>query len=130
MDNETLVSYAKKAMGNAYSPYSKFSVGAALLTTEGEVFTGCNVENSSFSVTLCAERCAVVKAVSEGYTSFSKLAVVSSSGKFTFPCGSCRQVLAEFMEEGNIIVSDDEKGIREYRLSDLIPHTFILDDMD
>ena len=91
MDNDILISYAKKAMGNAYAPYSGFSVGAALLSADGEVFTGCNVENSSFGATICAERCAVLKAVSEGCTSFTKIAIVSSSDDLTYPCGICRQ---------------------------------------
>ena len=126
MENEILISYAKKAMGNAYAPYSGFSVGAALLTTEGEIFTGCNVENASFGATICAERCAAMKAISEGYTSFEKVAIVSSSGDYTYPCGICRQFLAEFMEEGMIILCNEEGTIKEYTLEKLIPYAFNL----
>ena len=126
MENEILISYAKKAMGNAYAPYSGFSVGAALLTTEGEIFTGCNVENASFGATICAERCAAMKAISEGYTSFEKVAIVSSSGDYTYPCGICRQFLAEFMEEGMIILCNEEVTIKEYTLEKLIPYAFNL----
>ncbi len=126
MENEILISYAKKAMGNAYAPYSGFSVGAALLTTEGEIFTGCNVENASFGATICAERCAAMKAISEGYTSFEKVAIVSSSGDYTYPCGICRQFLAEFMEEGTIILCNEEGTIKEYTLEKLIPYAFNL----
>ena len=126
MDNEYLISYAKKAMGNAYSPYSGFSVGAALLTTEGEVFTGCNVENASFGATICAERCAVMKAVSEGYTSFEKIAIVSSENDLTYPCGICRQFLSEFMEDGIVVVQDKTGNIKEYSLNELIPFAFNL----
>lgn len=125
MDNDILISYAKKAMGNAYAPYSDFSVGAALLTTDGEVFTGCNVENSSFGATICAERCAVLKAVSEGYTSFEKIAIVSSGNDFTYPCGVCRQFLSEFMEEDAQIILEDKNGmIKIYTLGELIPFAF------
>ncbi len=126
MENEYLISYAKKAMGNAYSPYSGFSVGAALLTTEGEVFTGCNVENASFGATICAERCAVMKAVSEGYTSFEKIAIVSSGDDLTYPCGICRQFLSEFMEDGIVVVQDKTGNIKEYSLNELIPFAFNL----
>ena len=126
MENEYLISYAKKAMGNAYSPYSGFSVGAAILTTEGEVFTGCNVENASFGATICAERCAVMKAVSEGYTSFEKIAIVSSENDLTYPCGICRQFLSEFMEDGIVVVQDKTGNIKEYSLNELIPFAFNL----
>ncbi len=126
MENEVLISYAKKAMGNAYAPYSGFSVGAALLTSDGEIFTGCNVENASFGATICAERCAVLKAISEGYTSFEKIAIVSSSGAFTYPCGICRQFLSEFMEEGIVVLTDAEDNIKEYSLESLIPFAFNL----
>lgn len=127
MENEVLISYAKKAMGNAYAPYSGFSVGAAVLTTEGEIFTGCNVENASFGATICAERCAVLKAISEGYTSFTKIAIVSSAGDFTYPCGICRQFISEFMDEDSIIVlSDNNSNVKEYTLQNLIPYSFNL----
>lgn len=126
MDNETLIDYAKKAMGNAYAPYSGFSVGAALLSVDGEVFTGCNVENASFGATICAERCAVMKAVSEGCTSFLKIAIVSSSNDLTYPCGICRQFLSEFMEDGIIILCDKNGEIKQYQLEDLIPYSFNL----
>ncbi|MBD8942479.1 MAG: cytidine deaminase [Clostridiales bacterium] len=126
MDNETLISYAKKAMGNAYAPYSQFSVGAAVLTSDGEVFTGCNVENASFGATICAERCAVLKAISEGYTSFNKIAIVSSSDNLTYPCGICRQFLSEFMEDGYVVLQDSDGNIREYPFDELIPYAFNL----
>lgn len=126
MDNDILISYARKAMGNAYAPYSGFSVGAALLTTDGDVFTGCNVENSSFGATICAERCAVLKAISEGCTSFSKIAIVSSSDNLTFPCGICRQFLSEFMEDGIVVLCDAKGEIKEYTLESLIPFAFNL----
>ena len=120
MDNDILISYAKKAMGNAYAPYSGFSVGAALLSADGEV------ENSSFGATICAERCAVLKAVSEGCTSFTKIAIVSSSDDLTYPCGICRQFLSEFMEDGEVILCDSEGNIKEYSLDTLIPFSFTL----
>ncbi|MCI8668253.1 MAG: cytidine deaminase [Lachnospiraceae bacterium] len=126
MENEVLITYAKKAMENAYAPYSRFSVGAALLTREGEIFTGCNVENASYGASICAERCAAMKAVSEGYTSFVKIAVVSDSGEYTYPCGICRQFLAEFMENGSVVLEDKNGKIREYSLAELLPHTFVL----
>lgn len=127
MDNDILISYAKKAMGNAYAPYSGFCVGAAILTLEGEVFTGCNVENSSYGATICAERCAIIKAISEGYTSFTKIAIVSSGNNLTFPCGICRQFLSEFMQEDGVVVLCDSNGeIKEFELSSLIPHAFNL----
>lgn len=126
MENETLITYAKKAMGNSYSPYSQFSVGAAILTSSGEVFTGCNVENASFGATICAERCAIIKAISEGYTSFEKIAIVSSENDLTYPCGICRQFLSEFMEEGYVILEDKEGNIMEHSLAELLPFSFNL----
>lgn len=126
MENEVLITYAKKAMGNAYAPYSQFYVGAALLTTDGEIFTGCNVENASYGASICAERCAALKAISEGYTSFEKIAIVSSSGELTYPCGICRQFLAEFMEDGSVVLEDKNGEIIEHSLSELIPYAFNL----
>lgn len=96
------------------------------MTTEGEIFTGCNVENASFGASICAERCAILKAVSEGYTSFEKIAVVSSSGDFTYPCGICRQFLTEFMEDGSVVLENQDGEIREYPLADMLPYAFNL----
>ena len=127
MENEILLDYAKKAMGKSYAPYSAFNVGAAILTTEGEIFTGCNVENASYGATICAERCAVLKAISEGYTSFEKIAIVSSSGDYTYPCGICRQFLSEFMEEDSIVVLEGKDGeIKEFTMGFLSPFSFTL----
>lgn len=123
MTNRELVSLAEKAMENAYAPYSGFKVGAALLTCDGDVYTGCNIENISFGATVCAERCAVFKAVSEGKRSFLKLAIVSSSEAETFPCGICRQVLAEFMPDGEIIIKNGEQE-EVYTVNELLPHSF------
>jgi cytidine deaminase len=99
MDNFKLLELAEQAKENAYVPYSKFKVGAALLTKSGKVYTGCNVEVASFGATNCAERTAIFKAISEGETEFEKIAVASSNDDETFPCGICRQVIVEFSKD-------------------------------
>lgn len=111
---------AREAMKNAYSKYSGFSVGAALLTKDEKVFTGCNIENISYGLTMCAERVALFKAVSAGYKSFKSIAISSSGMSPTFPCGACRQVLSEF---GNLIVYVD-KDKTTHKLDDLLPNGF------
>lgn len=129
METESLISAAKKAREAAYSPYSNFAVGAALLCETGEVFVGCNVENISFGLTICAERAAVAQAVASGCRKFSMLAIVTDSASSAAPCGACRQVLAEFSPELEI-VSATIGGTREkFSLSTLLPNptTGILD---
>lgn len=128
MDNQTLIEAAQKAMTYAYVPYSKFQVGAALLTENDVIYTGCNIENASYGATNCAERTAIFKAISEGERHFKKLAVVSSSNEETYPCGICRQVLAEFMPEGELIFVDRHNQIKIFKVADLLPHRFILED--
>jgi cytidine deaminase len=129
MTDEKVVALAKEAMKNAYAPYSKFQVGAALLAKDGRVFTGCNVENASYGATNCAERTAIFKAVSEGYREFDAVAIVASSGDFASPCGICRQVLAEFMPEGKVILDSDEKGMVTYSVRELLPLEFTSKDI-
>ena len=122
-ENGKLIDLALKTMENAYAPYSDFKVGAALLSSRGKLYTGCNIENISYGASVCAERTAIFKAVSEGETSFLKLAVVSSSEEITFPCGICRQVLNEFMPEGEIILFGGG-NMEIYKVSELLPHSF------
>lgn len=119
-----LSDYAEDARKAALAPYSNFKVGAALLTEDGEIITGCNVESATYGLTLCAERIAVFKAVSEGFRKFSAIAVVADSRSVTPPCGACRQVLWELC--GNIWVhSADLKGHKmTMRLSALLPEPF------
>lgn len=119
-----LVEKAKEAMTYAYVPYSKFKVGAALLCEDGKIYTGCNIENASFGATNCAERTAIFKAVSEGEKSFKAIAIVSSSKDFTYPCGICRQVIGEFMKQGEIILENAEGEIKIYAFNDLLPYHF------
>ena len=104
--DEVLMNYAKEVMKNAYSPYSKFQVGAALLTANGTVYTGCNVENSSYGATICAERNAIFQAVANGEREFVKIAICCSEDRFPVPCGMCLQVMQEFNDELEIILSD------------------------
>jgi cytidine deaminase len=121
-----LIAAAKAAQRNAHAPYSKFRVGAALLTKSGKVYTGVNVENASYGLTNCAERVAVGKAVSEGNRQFQAIAVVAPSAALS-PCGACRQVLAEFGE--CLVICADSRNTRRlhiYRLSELLPHSFKL----
>ena len=125
-----LVGFARQAMEKAYAPYSGYKVGAALLTESGKVYLGCNIENSSFSPTVCAERCAIFKAVSEGEHSFSAIAIVGGKdgiveGIFP-PCGVCRQVLGEFCDTDSfkIYLGGVGEQIDEYTLADLLPVSF------
>ena len=123
---QRLIRIAEEQMSHAYAPYSHFQVGAALLTVGGKVYAGCNIENASYGATNCAERTAVFKAVSEGYTQIERIAIVSSSHQKTPPCGICRQVLAEFMTENGQILLADKDGIETYTIKDLLPESFKL----
>lgn len=125
MTDIDLLNYAKKAMQQAYSPYSNFKVGAALLTTSGSIFCGCNIENASYGGTICAERVAACNAVSSGDTEFSAIAIVGSNGNPTYPCGICRQFLSEFSRDMTVILLDGDMVIAQ-SLENLIPHSFKL----
>ena len=117
---------AKEMLPRAYAPFSKFRVGAALLTKEGEVYTGCNVENSSFGATICAERTAFVKAISEGESEFEAIAIVCEDGE-AWPCGICRQFMREFCDdEFKIITGNDEESLRVYTMDEILPEGFKL----
>lgn len=120
-----LIDFAIKARRKAYAPYSHYKVGAALLGKSGKVYTGCNVENASYGHTICAERTAVVKAVSEGETEFEAIAVVTkNSGS---PCGACRQVLSEFAPSLIVYIADKDGEFRTTTLKDLLPDSFTPD---
>ena len=124
---EGLVAQAIEDRNNAYAPYSNYKVGAALLAESGQVYTGCNVENAVYPLTICAERVAVVKAVSEGERSFIAIAVASENGGS--PCGSCRQVLREFGKKTVVLIADATGDYRETRVADLLPDSFSAKDL-
>jgi cytidine deaminase len=124
MTDEELIRKAKKARLKAYAPYSRFRVGAALLTKTGKVYTGANVENSSDGLTVCAERAAVLKAVNEGDKDFVKIAVVADKNPPIAPCGACRQVLSEFAKDLKIICANLRGDVRKYALKELLPEAF------
>ncbi len=124
MTDQELLDLARTAAGKAYVPYSQFPVGAALECADGTVFTGCNVENAAYGDTICAERCAVVKAVSEGHTDFVRIAVWGDSRGYCMPCGSCRQVLSEFSADLRVITARGDGSFVAFPLSELLPHTF------
>ncbi|MEL7564942.1 MAG: cytidine deaminase [Dehalobacterium sp.] len=126
MEDLKLLSLAAQAKENAYAPYSGFRVGAALVTKDGAVFTGCNVENASYGLTNCAERTAVFTAVAAGYRDFTALAVSSDAKDYTFPCGACRQVLVEFNPDMKIIMGNINNEYRVLRAGDLLPFSFHL----
>jgi len=125
--DQALIAAARQARQNAYAPYSGFAVGAALRTRSGRVFTGSNVENASYGLTICAEQVAVTKAVSEGERDLEAIAVVSKGA--VAPCGACRQVLAEFNPDLRVILADVEGNCREFRLSELLPEAFLPGDL-
>lgn len=131
MDNQQLIKMALEARENAYAPYSHFAVGAALLTKEGQVYTGCNIENASYGATNCAERTAIFKAVSEGAKEFVKIAIVGGKvgeeiTEFAYPCGVCRQVMAEFcdVKKMTVLIAKSENEFVEKTLDELLPMSF------
>ncbi len=129
MNKEKLIELAKEVRDRAYAPYSNFKVGAALLTKSGKIFTGCNVENSSYGASMCAERVAVFKAVSEGETEFLQIAVVTDTEEPAMPCGMCRQVLAEFSPHIKIYAANLEGKVVETTLDELLPYAFTKEDL-
>lgn len=130
MNNEELVTMALQAREKAYVPYSDFMVGAALLTKEGKIYTGCNIENAAYTPTNCAERTAFFKAISEGDMNFEKIAIVGGPRtgieKHTYPCAVCRQVMMEFCDpkEFKVIVAKDESDYIEHTLEEILPYGF------
>lgn len=130
MKPETLIEYAIEAMGQAYAPYSGYKVGAALLCADGAVYQGCNIENASFTPTVCAERTAIFKAVSEGHRDFSAIAICGGkdgviTGLFP-PCGVCRQVMREFCADDFKLYLATPDGFEEWTLAQLLPCSFSL----
>src|SRR5262249_6822759 len=115
---------AGQARERAFAPFSRFKVGAALRTRTGEVVTGCNIESASYGLTMCAERVAIFKAVSEGFTEFDALAVVADSPRLTAPCGACRQVVWEFCGDVWVHIVDLRGGARTMRMAELLPLPF------
>ena len=126
-DREELVQQAMTARERAYAPFSNYKVGAALLGKSGRIYTGCNVENASYPLTICAERVAVVKAISEGERAFIALAVATENGGS--PCGSCRQVLREFGRDIAVLIADATGAYRETTVAELLPDSFSVEDL-
>lgn len=126
MNNAEFFALAVRASEKSYSPYSNFKVGAVLLTEDGQIFTGCNIENASYSLTMCAERTAIFKAVSSGFRNFRAIAIAGSAdgdfSKSCIPCGACLQVMAEFCDDDFMIVLAD--GV--HQLSEFLPRRFVL----
>ncbi|MFL6559281.1 MAG: cytidine deaminase [Bacillus sp. (in: firmicutes)] len=130
MNIDQLIEEAKKAREKAYVPYSKFGVGAALLTADGKVYHGCNIENAAYSMCNCAERTALFKAYSEGDTDFQLLAVVADTDRPCSPCGACRQVISELCSKDMKVVLTNLKGdILETTVEDLLPGAFSPEDL-
>jgi cytidine deaminase len=124
MDYSFLAARATEAKRNSYSPYSRFRVGAALLTSDGRVITGCNIENSSYGLTVCAERTALFKAVSEGEHSFKAIAIASDEDTFTPPCGACRQVIFELAGNIDVVLTKKDGTYRTKKILSLLPLPF------
>jgi cytidine deaminase len=122
--SHALIAAAVAARANAYAPFSKFLVGAALEDAEDRIHTGCNVENATYGLTICAERVAVFKAISEGIRKFRRVAVVADTDKLTPPCGACRQILWEFCGNVEIILANLHGKTETYQLADIFPKPF------
>jgi len=124
MDRKTLIERALAATRTAHVPYSHFPVGAALLTKAGKIYTGCNIESSSYGLTMCAERVALFKAISEGETQFAAIAITTKNRQLCPPCGACRQVLWDLAGDIDVILTVDEKDSKVIRVSELLPEAF------
>lgn len=122
--NEPLLEAARAARAHAHAPFSNFRVGAALEDASGRIHTGCNVENATYGLTLCAERVAVFKAVSEGVREFRRIAVAADTDSLTPPCGACRQILWEFCGDIEVILTNLRGARESLRLADLFPRPF------
>lgn len=130
MDYRLLVSKALEARENAYVPYSNFKVGAAILTEDNNIYTGCNIENASYGATNCAERTAIFKAISEGYKQIKAIAIVGVENEYTYPCGICRQVIAEFASEDiKIIIAKNKDEYIVKELEEVLPGAFTKGDL-
>ena len=124
MEPQELLKTAKKAAQHSHSPYSQFPVGAALLTASGKIYTGCNVESSSYGLTTCAERIAIYKAISEGEREFKAIAITSEKKEYCPPCGACRQVLWDLAKDIDVILGLENERIEIVKLSQLLPKAF------
>jgi cytidine deaminase len=130
MDKNQLINEALSGREKAYAPYSHFQVGAAILTKDGEIYKGCNIENASYGLTNCAERTAIFKAVSEGKKEFAMLAIVADTDGPVSPCGACRQVIAEFCDPNMPVILTNLKGdIQETTVKELLPFAFSSEDI-
>jgi cytidine deaminase len=126
MRYERLITAALKVKKNAYAPYSHFYVGAALLSRDDKIYVGCNVENNSYGTTICAERNAFFKAISDGARVFKAIAIVSDDPGHTIPCGACLQVMSELAGENlEIVTTDQNNQIKILQLKELLPHPFV-----
>ena len=121
---DALIAAARTAREHAHAPYSNFRVGAAVRAKSGRIFSGCNVENATYGLTLCAERVAVFKAISEGERGFDAVAVVADTDALTPPCGSCRQILWEFCRDAEVVLANLRGKVERYRMSALLPKPF------
>jgi len=119
-----LAEAAQKAKLNAYAPFSKFRVDSALFTSDGQIFKGCNIENSSYGLTICAERIAIFKAISEGASKFKAIAIISDNPFFSFPCGACRQILSDLTGNIDFVMRNTKKQFKIIKLSSLLPFAF------
>ena len=129
---DRLLDLAEEARDHSYAPYSKYNVGAALLTADGQIYQGCNIENAGFTPTVCAERTAFFKAVYDGHRAFRAIAVIATGDEMGFPCGVCRQVMAEFCDRDFVIVTAnrDRSQVDVSLFGQLLPHSFGPKDLD
>jgi cytidine deaminase len=130
MEDKSLIKIAMEAREKSYSPYSNFKVGAAVYTKSGKIFTGCNIESASYTPTICAERVALSKCISEGNTDIEKIAVVGSENSISFPCGVCRQFILEFGRDIKIICAKNYNSYEVYTIGDLLPNGFGPESLD
>lgn len=130
MEDKLLIKIAMEAREKSYSPYSNFKVGAAVYTKSGKIFTGCNIESASYTPTICAERVALSKSISEGYKDIEKIAIVGSEKKISFPCGVCRQFLREFGRDIKVICAKNIDQYEVHTLEELLPDSFGPEDLD
>ncbi|MBI5027184.1 MAG: cytidine deaminase [Nitrospirae bacterium] len=121
-----LIRMAEKAMGNAIAPYSKFKVGVAIIAKNGKIYSGCNIENASLALSVCAERVAILNALSNGERSFKAMAIVANDRDYCYPCGACRQLLWDFAKNLEIYLKS-EMGVKKFTIKEFLPYAFSKD---